>query len=330
MSMAMRTPQWWYRKDAQGAPWWRFALWPLSLLWLSVNAIKAMTACPYRSRLKVISVGNVTLGGSGKTPIVAELLRLLGGTSAGLSRGYGGAVSGPIRVDCERDSAADVGDEPLMLAADHEFWISRDRAAGLRAIEASKATTVVVDDAHQNVKIAKDVHILVVDGDTSNGAWPFGDGGICPNGPMREPLRDGLARADIVVVWLPDDRPAAPDLLRLLAATPVFLARLVAEAPYVASPVVGYAGIAKPWKFADTLKRLGVELEDFHAFPDHVSPSEANLADMCARGQVITTQKDWVRLSPAWRDKVVCLPIRARFDDEVGLLRAINPADRRA
>ncbi len=328
----LNTPAWWYRKHAEGAPWWRFLLWPLSLIWLAAGAIKAATAKPYRSSLYVISIGNLTLGGSGKTPVAAEVLRLLGGRAVGLSRGYGGALEGPVLVDPVRHTAAEVGDEPLMLAQTHDFVVATDRAAGLKLIEASNAGIAVVDDAHQNLTIAKDLHILVVDGDTSNGAWPFGDGGISPYGPLREPFSAGLGRADLVVLWLPDKTAQPdPDLLKLLASKPVFTARLTAQKPAVMEHVLGFAAIAKPWKFEATLRALGYEVVDFAGFPDHATLSEAQLSDLAARAdgelsRLITTEKDWVRLDAAWRARVGCLPIRAHFDDEAGFTAALEKA----
>ncbi len=329
----MRTPQWWYRRHAEGAPWWRFTLWPLSLLWKIINNLKRHNACPYRSTDFVVSVGNATLGGSGKTPIAGEILRLLRQAdiaAAGLSRGYGGTIEGPIKVDPERHTAAEVGDEPLMLAQDADFWIAHDRADGLRAIEATSARVVVLDDAHQNVKIAKDLHILVVDGNTNNGAWPFGDGGVCPYGPMREPLNDALARADLCVVWMPDEASAPdPELLAMLNAKPIFIARLTAERPKTMAHVLGFAGIAKPWQFEATLRRLGYEVVEFRPFADHVSPSPAELDAMAAEAErqlseVITTQKDWVRLDTEWRTRVGYLPIAARFENEAEFVHALT------
>ncbi len=328
----MKTPAWWYRRRAAGAPWWRFALWPLSLLWKSVNDFKRHNARPYRSTLRVISVGNATLGGSGKTPITGEILRLLkqAGVAAGLSRGYGGTLEGPVKVDPAVHTAAEVGDEPLMLAQNADFWIARDRAEGLRAIERTEAKVAVLDDAHQNVAIAKDLHILVVDGNTADGAWPFGDGGVCPYGPMREPLADALARADLCVLWMPDETTAPdPQLLAALASKPVFVARLTAERPAALERVVGFAGIAKPWQFEATLKRQGYEIAGFHPFADHVSPSPAELDAMAAeagrkQARLITTQKDWVRLDAQWRGRIASLPIAARFNDEAGFVQALT------
>ena len=331
--MPIRTPQWWYRKNAEGAPWWRPLLKPLSALWLAVNAEKRREAKPYRSSLYVISVGNLTLGGSGKTPIAAELLRLLSDHKvAGLSRGYGGTTTHPTLVDPDRHMAKDVGDEPLMLARHAPMMVALDRAEGLKALECDDFTMAVVDDAHQNLKIAKDLHILVVDGDTTDGAWPFGDGGVCPDGPLREPLTEGIARADIVVLWMPDatSQPDA-DLMPLFGNKPAFVARLTPDLPADKGAVIGFAGIAKPWKFEATLRDAGFDVRGFESFADHAEIPEGRLHAMAQTAErqgarLITTEKDWVRLSPDWRSQVAALPIAARFEDESGFLESVTKA----
>ncbi len=217
-----------------------------------------------------------------------------------------------------------------MLAQDHDFVVARDRAAGLRLIEAGNAEVAVVDDAHQNLAIAKDLHILVVDGDTTNGAWPFGDGGISPYGPLRESLAAGLARADACVIWLPDENAAAdPALLALLAPKPVFTARLTARKPATPGRVHGFAAIAKPWKFAATLRALGYDVAGFQGFPDHAALSEAQLRALEAAAdgaQLITTGKDWIKLNADWRKSVAQLPIAARFDDESAFAATLEKA----
>lgn len=323
----IRTPDWYYRKDARGAPWWRPALKPLAHLWQAVNDGKRRKARPYRSRLFVISVGNLTLGGSGKTPITGEILRLLGDKAVGLSKGHGGSVEGPARV-AATDDARQVGDEALMLAQDYAFMIAKDRAAGLRALEGGDRPVVVVDDAHQNLKIAKDLHILVVDGDTADDAWPFGDGGIVPYGPMREPFDEGLARADICVLWLPDAASEpAPALVAALAGKPLFIARLTVAKPARIGAVTAFAGIAKPWKFEATLKSQGYTVVHFKAFADHAAVPASQLKAMEKLGlPLITTQKDWVKLDADWRQKVAFLPIVAQFDDGYGFKRALTQA----
>jgi hypothetical protein len=148
----------------------------------------------------------------------------------GLSRGYGGRLEGPVRVDPSVHTAADVGDEPLMLAQGAPAWISRDRVAGARAAAARGAQALVLDDGHQNPALRKSVSLIVVDGETRGDEWPFGDGSVFPSGPMREPLKAGLARADAVVVMLPTDvETADPELLAVFGDLPVFVARLTPE-----------------------------------------------------------------------------------------------------
>ena len=227
-------------------------------------------------------------------------------------------------------SAAEVGDEALMLARDYDMVIARDRADGLRLIEGEGFEIAIADDAHQNVKIAKDIHLLVVDGDTTNDGWPFGDGSVFPMGPMREPLAIALKRADIVVLWLPDEKSVVDQkLLRLFGDLPVFAARLIPMPVGEPGKVVAFAGIAKPWKFRATLEGLGYAVADFHAYADHEPLSEADLSALETQAQardatLITTEKDWVKLSPAWREKIAFLPITARFDDQAGFMRALT------
>jgi tetraacyldisaccharide 4'-kinase len=147
---------------------------------------------------------------------------------------------------------------------------------------------------------------------------------------MREPLRAGLARADAVVLLLPADLPEPdPELLALFGATPVHLARLEPTHAPPPGPLVGFAGIAKPWKVERALKAAGAELLDFAPFPDHVPYREPTLQALANRASglgaaLLTTEKDWVRLPPAWRERVTAWPVRARFEDE-DAVRALLP-----
>jgi tetraacyldisaccharide 4'-kinase len=329
--VALKTPKWFYDRNAKGAPWWRFSLWPLSVLWRVVTENKLKNTTPYRAALQVISVGNLTVGGSGKTPVVSELLRLLETQhkyACGLSRGYGAALSGPIMVERFTHTASDVGDEPLMIAQTHNFMIARDRVIGLKTLEAAGFKVVVLDDAHQNPTMTKDVSIVVIDADTSANQWPFGDGAIMPYGPLREPLATGLARADLVVFWLPDGHAKVdPALLATIGDKPFVTAHLMAQAtPQI---VIAFAGIAKPWKFENTLKSNGYDIINFHAFADHEPFDDQKLCTLFAAAKLadvtlITTEKDWMRLSFDWRKKIKFLPITAKFDDEETLLNILK------
>jgi tetraacyldisaccharide 4'-kinase len=330
--MKLNTPRWWYVRDRSHAPVARTVLKPLSWLWAAATARRIARTVPADPGVAVISVGNLTVGGSGKTPVAREALRLLraaGIEAHALSRGHGGRLAGPVRVHSAAHTADDVGDEPLMLAQGSPAWIARDRVAGARAAAARGAQAVVLDDGHQNPTLKKALSLIVVDGETRNGEWPFGDGSVFPSGPMREPLAAGLSRADAVVVLIPSDlETVEPELLALFGDLPVFVARLEPVAPPPPGPQLGFAGIAKPWKVERALKAAGCDLTDFAPFPDHAAYAEADLQFLSDRAEafdagLVTTEKDWVRLPPAWRLRVTAWPVVARFEDEEGFQRLL-------
>lgn len=321
--MKLSTPRWWYSRDARVSPVARLLLTPVSWIWAAATARRIAGGQPADPGVPVICVGNLTVGGTGKTPVVREIARRLEG--AVLSRGYGGWLAGPLRVSPRRHTSADVGDEPMMLARDLTVWIARDRAAGATAAAAAGAKVIVMDDGHQNPSIWKTLSLVVVDGETRNGEWPFGDGRVFPAGPMREPLNAGLARADAAVILLPADLDAPdPALLQTLSAVPVLVARLIADVAPPSGPQVGFAGIGKPWKVERALKAAGCELADFWPFPDHHRYDEATLRRLSERAAqygagLVTTEKDWARLPAHWRTKVTAWPVRAVFEDETAL-----------
>lgn len=323
--MKLSTPRWWYQRDGRHGRVARTLLKPASWVWTAATARRIARTAPIDVGVPVISIGNLTVGGSGKTPIAREVLRLLhrqGVQAHGLSRGYGGKLTGPLRVDPETHTAAEVGDEPLMLSGDAPAWISADRVAGAAAAVASGAQALVLDDAHQNPTLKKALSLIVVDGETRGGEWPFGDGSVFPSGPMREPVKAGLARTDVVVVLLPADAPDAdPELLAIFGTVPTFIARLVPAGRPPPGPQVGFAGIAKPWKVERSLIAAGCDLKDFAPFPDHADYRHEDLAFLAERAAVfdaglVTTEKDWVRLPPDWRTRVVSWPVAAKFEDE--------------
>ncbi|MDQ1152890.1 tetraacyldisaccharide 4'-kinase [Brevundimonas sp. SORGH_AS_0993] len=323
--MKLNTPRWWYVRDSNHARITRTALKPLGWVWAAATARRIAKAAPVDPGGPVISVGNLTVGGSGKTPVAREILRLLrdrGLDAHALSRGYGGRLEGPTQVDPAVHAAADVGDEPLMLAQGSPAWIARDRVAGAKAAVAEGAQALVLDDGHQNPALNKTVSLIVVDGETRGDEWPFGDGSVFPSGPMREPLKAGLARADAVVILAPTDAETVDgELFRTFGDLPIFVARLTPEGPPPSGAQVGFAGIAKPWKVERSLKAAGCDLVDFVPFPDHAAYSHRDMAFLRDRAAVfgaglVTTEKDWVRLTPAQRVDVTAWPVVARFEDE--------------
>ncbi len=337
--MSLQTPRWWYLRGRRAGTLLRLALTPASWIWAAATARRIARGPRHDPGVPVICVGNLTVGGAGKTPIVAELLRLLtamGVEAHALSRGHGGRLAGPTRVDPRLHSAADVGDEPLVLAGIAPAWIARDRAAGARGAAAEGAQVVIMDDGHQNASVSKAMSLVVVDGETRDGEWPFGDGSIFPAGPLREPIGRGLARADAVVVLLPADLSGPdPELLAVLGAKPVLVARLEPRGPPPPGPQLAFAGVGKPWKVERALKAAGCDLVEFVALPDHGALDEDLLRRLASRAAVfgaglVTTEKDWARLPPPWRERIASWPVRARFEDEAAVERLLGQVLARA
>ncbi len=331
--MRLVTPRHWYRRQGAGFRVARLVLIPASWIWTWATARRLARTTPADPGARVICVGNLTLGGSGKTPVVraiAAALAARGETVAILTRGHGGRLAGPLRVDPARHTAADVGDEAAMMAKDGvPVWIARDRLAGARAAARAGAAVIVMDDGHQNPAVRTALSLVVVDGETRDGEWPFGDGAVFPAGPMREPLAVGLGRADAVILLLPADL-AEPDarLVAQLAARPLHTARLAPLAPPPPGPQVGFAGIAKPWKFERALKAAGCDVVDFAPLADHAAIPQATLRFLSDRARrlgagLITTEKDWTRLPPAWREQSAVWSVQVRFDDPDRLMAAI-------
>ena len=336
--MSLATPRWWYARDRRAPSVTRALLTPIAWGWTAVTARRIARTTPVDPGVPVICVGNLTVGGTGKTPVVRALVRRLGaakGETQILTRGYGGRMRGPLLVAPSLHTAADVGDEALMLTADALVWVAHDRAAGALAAAAGGASVIVMDDGHQNPAVKKTLSLVVVDGETRDGEWPFGDGAVFPAGPMREPLAPGLARADAVVLLMPADLETPdPALVALLSSKPVLIARLVASKPPPPGPQLAFAGIGKPWKMERALKAAGCDLADFAPLADHVRYDERLLRFLAHRAEtlgagLLTSEKDWVKLPPDWRGRVTAWPVEARFENEAALdelLAILNPS----
>jgi len=291
---------------------------PLGWLYGASVARKARHAAPYKSSARVICVGNLTAGGSGKTPVamaVAETLTARGKKVFFLTRGYGGSETGPLLV--KNQNADAVGDEALLLARIAPTIVARDRAAGAKLAESRGAEVIVMDDGHQNFTLAKSLSLVVVDGASS-----FGNGLMIPAGPLREKVTQGLARADAVIVMGNGD----PDLCAF--AGPVLRAHLTAEgAAFDGKRVFAFAGIGRPEKFVETLRAGGAVVAGTQFFADHHPYSATEIAALrrWAKGAVlVTTEKDFVRLDAGVAAGIECLPVRARFGAPALLARLLD------
>jgi len=310
----MRAPDFWQRRGPAA-----LLLAPLGALYGASVTWKARHATPYRAAARVICVGNLTAGGSGKTPVALALaarLKARGDQVFFLTRGYGGIERGPAQVR-PGDSAAQVGDEALLLARSAPTIVARNRAEGAAHAAAQGARTIVMDDGHQNFALAKDLSIVVVDGQSG-----FGNGLMIPAGPLRETVPHGLARADAVIVM----GDASPDLRGY--AGPVLRARLVADAKeFRGRRVFAFAGIGRPQKFFASLEQAGAIIADRQIFADHHPYRDDEMVALKARAgdaQLLTTEKDLVRVGAEHRDAIAALPVHVQFDDEQALDRLLD------
>lgn len=309
----MRAPEFWWRQGA--LPWFAPALMPLEALWIAAGRARRARVTPVRAGVPVVCIGNLTAGGAGKTPValaVAERLIALGRTPFFLSRGYGGRLKGPVRADPARHSAADIGDEPLLLAQTAPVVVGGDRVAGAALAVAQGADALVMDDGFQNPHLAKDLSLVVVDAHAR-----FGNRRVTPLGPLREPIGDGLRRAQALVVMGEGETPVKANL-------PVLRAALSPAATIPPVRALAFAGIGRPEKFFATLAGAGVTVMATRAFPDHYAyraqDVEALRLAAAADGlTLVTTAKDLVRLPPPLRAGILSLPVRAVFADPAAL-----------
>jgi tetraacyldisaccharide 4'-kinase len=317
----MRAPEFWWTASGGGAG---RLLEPIGRLYGWATARRLARGRAVRLPVPVICVGNVVAGGVGKTPVVEDLARRLrrdhGLAATVLSRGHGGSLKGPLRVDGAAHDATEVGDEPLMLArAGLDVWIARDRAAGGRAAVAAGAGALVMDDGFQNPALAKDLALVVIDG-----ARGFGNGRLIPAGPLREPVPVGLARADAVVVMGADRAGVQRRLPRGLPCLGARLEPGPRSHALAGRPVVAFAGIGNPDKVFAMLRQVGARLVAAHPFADH-HPYQATdiqpiLDEAFALGAaVVTTAKDAVRLPPDQRQQVDVLDVKLIWHDPQAL-----------
>ncbi len=324
----MREPAFWWREAATAAR----LLAPVAVLYGAVAGAR-LRLRGRRAGVPVVCIGNLTVGGAGKTPAalaVARILAAAGERPGFLSRGYGGELAGPLAVDPARHGAAEVGDEPLLLARAAPTVVARARVAGAKLAVAAGASVIVMDDGFQNPSLAKDFSVLVVDARRG-----IGNGRVIPAGPLRAPLRAQLARAHALVVA--GTALGAADVAADARArnVPVFQAHLEPDAGFIAAigggRVLAFAGIGDPEKFFATLTDAGIAVAATRSFPDHHRYTAAEAQALCDDADregliLVTTEKDLARLAGGKEvaelaARAYALPVTLDFEDERSFAR---------
>jgi tetraacyldisaccharide 4'-kinase len=315
----MKSPRFWQNPDAMSGR----LLQPLGWMYRLVTRHRIQQPVRYASCLPVICVGNVTIGGTGKTPVVHALVKILrdhGKQPAILLRGYGGTVKGPLAVDGSTHKVQDVGDEALLHASIATTIVSANRVAGAHFIEKDSWTThIVMDDGLQNPHLEKTISLLVIDGEVG-----FGNERIFPAGPLRETVEDVTRRVRAAVIIGQDNYNL---VTRLGFLFPVFRAELKAKNAdmFDGKPVLAFAGIGRPEKFFASLEQVGAHVFEAVSFGDHHPYADAEIEKILQRAEKgrmisVTTRKDWVRLPKRYQSAVQVLDVELKWHDEQQIL----------
>ncbi len=294
-------------------------LYPLGCIYGIVTALRLYLKKSHQIEATVVCVGNLTAGGTGKTPVAVSLAKLLqkhGQNPFFVSRGYGGKLK-DIQVNPSRHSAVEVGDEPLILARQAPVVINPNRYLGALMAAQEGANYVIMDDGFQNPSLKKDKSILVIDGNIG-----FGNGMCIPAGPLREFKSLGLKRAHAIAIIGEDKYNLANKLDKL----PIFKGKIKAISPSpLTYDVVAFAGIGRPDKFYQSLSECGFNVVATKDFPDHHFYTEKELEELIQLGKqykspVYTTAKDFVKIPPHLQSKFKVLEIEIEWENPVDLL----------
>ena len=318
----MKAPQFWYEPNT----WKAKFLYPLGYFYNLLTLLRGKLAKPQSYSCLTICIGNLNVGGTGKTPTTIALAQhfLKKGLQVHVvSRGYKGKFQGTFLVDPQKHKSDEVGDEPLLMSEFTSVWVSNKRKNGIAAAENAGAQIVLLDDGFQDPSFHKDFSLIVVDGEKG-----FGNKKCMPAGPLRENIVQGFKRADALVIV--GQRiykfDTFPTHLKIIHSTlkPIETGMNWKEGKYLA-----FAGIADPSKFFKTLRSLGANLIDCVALSDHQKLNGQVLKRLerkanSAHAQLVTTEKDAVRLSNTYRKKVLSLPVRIEFDDKNELENLFN------
>lgn len=315
----MRAPTFWDKKESV----WGKILNPLGRVYAFCVARRFRRTKPYQAGIPVICVGNLSVGGTGKTPValaIGAFLARKGCSFFFLNHGYKAQKNGLV-VDSRTHTALEVGDEALLLAETAPTVVDAHRDRGAQIAENNGAEALIMDDGFQNPSLIKTVSFVVVDGKRG-----FGNGRVLPAGPLREPVLTGLARADAVIVAGEDSWGVAFYLKQHNIDLPLLTGRFIADemtlTPFKGKKVVAFAGIGCPEKFYDLLTKNSIMIQRHFSYPDHYHYTRFDLEEMLKKADglpLVTTTKDWVKIPREFRKNIHVISGNFVFDDEKAL-----------
>ena len=325
--MKLTEPKYFYKK-------WGIStlLLPLSFVYMALDRLNQFLSSPYRSKARVICVGNLVLGGVGKTPVVIEIIShlLKSNVKVGLlSRGYGGTLSSnkPVLVDTKKMSATQIGDEPYLIASKFKnlpVCICKNRKSAAKVLE-NMVDVIIMDDGFQNYKLKYDVRIAVFDG------WEgIGNGYIFPAGPMRHSLKHGLKNVNLAIIMRNVNQSLESKISKM--GIEIIHGKTIPENKlndFTGCKVIAFAGIGKPQKFYKMLTDSGVKITDKINFPDHYLYTAEDVAMLKRLGKIkklpiLTTMKDYVKIPHSDKKNFTPVDIEVKFDDKEKLFKVLS------
>jgi len=317
----IKTPAFWYDNNGLFNKFKAIALTPISWLYALAHFVNFNLKTPKKAPISVICIGNIVMGGSGKTPTTLALIDLIKNYGFAqnpmiLTRGYGGKANAPTMVNLDRHTHEDAGDEALLMAAHAPVIVSANRYQGAMLAHANGADLIIMDDGFQNNTLHKDISLLVVDG-----LNPLGNGARFPAGPLRESVRGALKRCDATISLNVETTLDARNYNAQITADDSGIDKM--------QNLIAFAGLGRPEKFKQTLLDMGLNLVNFQSFADHHPYSDAELNALIAQAKaksagLITTEKDYMRLPDAFKKQIQYLPITLSFENPDALMALIT------
>lgn len=306
--MKLIAPKFWKTRNT-----FSLLLSPLSVIYKLISSYLSFVPenKKYQPKAKVIRVGNITLGGAGKTPVVLSLAKIFAKhKTAILTRGYKGSLTGPVMLN-EHHKIDEVGDEALLLFKKAPICVSKNRLDGIKYLENLGYDLIITDDGMQDNRFKPYLTIMVIDGH-----YGFGNKMLFPAGPLRESIESGIKKSDFAVVIGEEE---------LDYQLPILQANLTSKTHLKEQRFIAFAGIGNPEKFFLSVEKAGGIVIEKLAFADHYQYTQTDIENLIAKGhKLITTEKDYVRIDPKYYHKIEVLPVDLAWKDEEQLQKLLG------